>query len=75
MPKFHGQTYRYHTANDGPQTIGVTEVLGGLFAVAWISVTGGRRRVKSSRLPVITDADRLQKYLDAWAAERRLEVA
>lgn len=71
---FYGRTYRYHTPRDGVRTIGVCLGLGSdIYLVAWVSETGARKRVKTARLPVISDPAKLQAYLDAWAAKRKLE--
>jgi hypothetical protein len=74
--RFCGQCYTYPTPNNGEQTIGVTEVLGGLFAVCWVTDSGAKRRIKSSQLPVLASLDAVQRNLDAWAVARKLrEVA
>lgn len=70
---FFGRTYRYPTPNSGVQTIGVCTVLSGLSAVCWINQHGSRVRIRTSKLPVLTDAGKVQELLDAWAKDRGLE--
>lgn len=71
---FHGKTYLYPTGSHGTREIGVLLGLGSdIYLVAWLSETGGRRRIKTARLPAIANPDRLQVLLDAWAKERHLE--
>lgn len=71
---FLGRTYRYPTGSHGTQTIGVCLGLGtDIYVVAWINETGARKRIKSTRLPSISNACRLQDLLDTWAKERFLE--
>lgn len=73
---FHGKIYHYPTGNHGVREIGVTLGIGSDYIVAWITESGGRRRVKTARLPAIANPDRLQELLDIWAKERDLkEVA
>lgn len=69
---FHGRVYRYQTGSQGIRTIGVCKVMGVTWAVCWISECGGRRRIKSGRLPVMDNPAKLQPLLDAWAAGRKL---
>ncbi|MDA8428911.1 MAG: hypothetical protein M0T70_06605 [Geobacteraceae bacterium] len=74
MTTFHGKTYRYPTGSNGVRTIGVCLGLGSdIYIVAWIADSGGKRRVKTARLPAIVNPDRLQELLDVWAKERKLE--
>lgn len=76
MPEFHGKTYQYPTPGHGPQTIGVCQVLGGVWAVCWVNHHGSRVRVKTSSLPVLADPAAAQRRLDEWAVQRKLrEVA
>lgn len=70
--RFYGRCYTYPTPNNGEQTIGVTEVLGGLFAVCWVTDGGAKRRIKTPHLPVMKSPDAVQRDLDGWAAARKL---
>ena len=70
---FKGRTYQYNTASHGTRTIGVLLGLGqNIYFVGWLSDTGARKRLKTARLPALTDPGRLQVLLDAWAEERGL---
>ena len=72
MPEFHGQRYWYPTPGHGLKQIGVTQVLGEVWAVCWVNHHGSRVRVKSSNLPVLADPDAAQRRLDEWAVSRKL---
>ena len=72
MSLFHGRTYIWNTANNGPQRIGVCQVLGEQWAVCWVSNTGGRHRIKTARLPVVELPDYLQALFERWAGQRSL---
>ncbi|MEB3167882.1 MAG: hypothetical protein VKK97_04030, partial [Synechococcaceae cyanobacterium] len=73
MGEFHGKRYWYPTPGHGLQKIGVCQVLGGVWAVCWINHHGSRVRVKTSNLPVLASPDLAQRYLDEWAAKRKLK--
>lgn len=71
--RFYGLCYAYQTPNDGLKTIGVTEVLGGMYAVCWVTDNGSKKRIRSVNLPVLDDPKSVQALLDRWAAIRALE--
>jgi hypothetical protein len=72
--QFYGATYLFDTALNGPQRIGVAELLMG-WSVVWWSNTGQPRRVKSGRLPVVdSDPEYVQARLDKWAGDVGLTV-
>lgn len=70
---FFGRTYRYPTPSHGEQTIGVGEILTGLWEVCWIVPNGPRMRLKSRQLPAMVKPETLQSYLDQWAQLHKLE--
>lgn len=67
-----GQTYHYPTPGGAVQIIGVTQVLGALYGVCFITESGARKRVKSPQLPVVRSANHAQQRLDKWAEKRGL---
>lgn len=69
---FHGKTYRYYTQSSGTRTIGVFKGLGNDYIVGYFNDCGSRKRVKSAVLPPHADPDKLQGWLDSWAASKRL---
>jgi hypothetical protein len=72
--KFFGKTYLFPTPNNGLQMIGVAQGLGDATCiVAYKAPSGARRRIKSNRLPAMSDPARLQAHLDIWAAQRKLQ--
>lgn len=70
---FHGTAYRYRTPKDGEKTIGVCEILGGVWRVCWVGEDSRRHPIKSKGLPVMTKPETLQSSLDQWAALHKLE--
>ena len=69
---FFGKPYRYGTLKDGEQTIGVCEISGGFWVVAWVGEDSRRHRIVSKGLPQTLKAETAQSYLDQWAALHKL---